>query len=386
MSINNKIEGFFHLTSPLHCSTADSDKGKGDKNFTNTQKQYILTPNGSQQFPFFPGNDLRGRLRRKAAKIIMESLVKKSKISVDLYSALSAGTIHASPESTLSMEEALRARDNVYMGLFGGGTRMLRSRYRVNDLIPVARGTVEAGVVPTEVADFRATIPAGRIGENTSGDLTGYQLCNTRTSFRIDDVTRVLSADDINKYIKDAVGAVAAKQADNLASRAERKDSKAKAKDGEIPARDVMKKEETSNMFVVESIISGTDMHFLLDFENDASDEHVGMMLLSLQDLVREQGLGGWVRIGFGRFNADVVLTRNGRTYKIFKDGSNGADATLTDEVMESFVNKALNAVAKLTAEDLMEFFTNKKPVKEDDMPAPKKAGKAGKTAETEAA
>ncbi len=386
MSSTNKIEGFFRLTSPLHCATVDSDNGSGDKNVTKTQKQYILTPNGSQQFPFFPGNDLRGRLRRKAAKIIMESLVKKSKISVDLYSALHAGAIHASPESTLSMEEALRARDNVYMGLFGGGTRLLRSRYRVNDLIPVARGTVEAGVVPVEVANFKATIPTGRTGEGTSGDLTGYQLCNTRTSFRIDDATRVISADDINKYIEDAVAAVSAKQAENLASRAERKDDKEAAKVGEISSRDITKKKETGNMFAVESIIRGTDMHFLLDFENDTSDEHIGMMLLSLQGLVREQGLGGWVRIGFGRFNADVVLTRNGQTYKIFKDGSNGADATLTDGVMESFVSKAIDAVAKLTAEELMEFFTNKEPAKEDDKPATKKAVKAGKAAETEAA
>ena len=98
-------------------------------------------------------------------------------------------------------------------------------------------------------------------------------------------------------------------------------------------------------------------MYCLLDIENDATDQHVGLLLLSLLALVREQGLGGWVRIGFGRFTANLTLTRNDQKYQIFMEGKNAANAELTEEVFEAFCQPALNAIAKLSVQDMAEFY-----------------------------
>jgi CRISPR type IV-associated protein Csf2 len=373
MTISNKIEGTIRLISPMHCATIDaSSDATGNENITRTHKQTVITSRGSQRMPFFPANDLRGRLRRKAAAIVLDQITATSKVKVDLYAALMAGAITASPESDLTIEEALRARDNVYMGLFGGGTRLLRSRYCTNDLMPIVQDTIDAGIVPASFGDNG--VPQGFAGDGTTGPLTGFHLVQTRTSFRIDDVARVINADEIEKYVENAVNSIAVKQAQTLADRAERKADKAAVKAGDLKAEAMAGKKDLSNMFAVEVVPRGTPLHCLIDLQNDTSDAHVGLLLMALTALVREQGLGGWIRAGFGRFSADLTLTRNGQKYKIFVDGQNSADATLTPEVDAAFCNPARAAIAALTAESMMEFFTPRAAEKEEKPAKGKKA------------
>lgn len=354
MTMFNKIEGILRLLSPMHCA-AVGDSG-GEKNVTLTQKQSLITRTGKRTFPIFPGNDLRGRLRRKAAALILDHIVVSGKVKVDLYAGLSAGAITASPESDLTVEEALRARDNVYMGLFGGGTRLLRSRFCANDLVPVLADTIAARIVPSHFGDD--WVPTGFIGDGVVGPLEGFGITDKRTSFRIDDVARVTSVNEMEQYIENVLVSVGQKQGETLSGRKERKDSKAAAKTGEIKSTDVAGKKDLSNMFTVETIMRGTPMYCLIDLQNDVSDAHVGLLLLALQALVREQALGGWIRTGFGRYSADLALTRNDQRYQIFADGHDSADATLTAEVHAAFCVPAIAAIGTLTAESMMEFFT----------------------------
>ena len=365
MTISNKVEGVIRLISPMHCATVGaSADAAGNENVIRTHVQPVNTPRGLQRIPYFPANDLRGRLRRKAASIVLDHITASGKVKVDLYQALMAGAITASPESDLTIEEALRARDNVYMGLFGGGTRLLRSRYCTNDLMPILQDTIDAGVVPAVMGE--QGVPQGFLAEGVTGPLTGYHLVQTRTSFRIDDVARVLNADEIEKFVLDAASSVASKQADIFSGRADRKADKAAAKAGDIKSQDIATKKDLANMFAVESIARGTPLHCLIDLQNDVSDAHVGLLLLALTALVREQALGGWIRAGFGRYSADLTLTRNGQKYKIFEEGKNAADATLSEEVDTAFCKPARNAVASLTAESMMEFFTPRAAEKEE--------------------
>lgn len=354
MTVSNKIEGIFRLLSPMHCA-AVGDKG-GENNVTLTQKQSLITRAGKRTFPIFPGNDIRGRLRRIAASLILDHIVLAGKVNVNLYAGLKAGAITANPESDLTIEEALRARDNVYMGLFGGGTRLLRSRFCANDLVPVLADTIEARIVPKHFGDD--WVPTGYVATDVIGPLQGYGVMDKRTSLRVDDVGRVTNLDDMEKYIENVLVAVGQKQAATLADRKERKGSKAALKAGEIKSDELVGKKDTGNMFTVETIMRGTPMYCLIDLQNDVSDAHVGLMLLALQALVREQALGGWIRTGFGRFSADLTLTRNEQRYQVFADGQNAADATLTAEVQDAFCAPAIAAIGTLTAESMMEFFT----------------------------
>lgn len=379
MTTTNKIEGTLRLISPLHCATVDaSSESSGDQNITRTHKQTVITATGSQRIPYFPANDLRGRLRRKAAALVLDHVVASGKVKVDLYAALMAGAITASPESDLTVEEALRARDNVYMGLFGGGTRLLRSRYCTNDLMPILRDTIDAGIVPASFGE--QWVPQGRVAEGLLGPMTGYHLVESRTSFRIDDVARVINPDDIEKYVADAIQEVAQKQNEIFGGRENRKADKAAAKAGDIKSSAIATKKDLGNMFALEAIPRGTPLHCLIDLQNDTSDAHVGLLLLALQALVREQALGGWIRAGFGRYSADLTLTRNGQKYQVFAAAQNAADATLSDEVQTAFCKPARESIATLTVESLMEFFTPRAPEKED------KPAKGKKTAAAEVA
>lgn len=366
MTATNKIEGILRLTSPLHCAAVTSEKSNADGNVTRTQTQPMVTVKGLTRVPFFPGNDLRGRLRRKAASLIMASMKARGhKVSVDLYAGMNSGSISAQPDkAALTLEEVLRAQSNAYMGLFGGGSRILRSRFRVNDLMPVLKDLVDARIIPEAYASLA---PVGSTGEEQVGHVAGWQIRSERTSLRIDDVTRVMNGVEMAAIIDDAVNAVADKQSNVLAGREERKTSKAAAKVGDIKKSEIATKQDTGNMFSLEYIAAGMPMYFLLDMQDDVTDGHVGLMLLALRDLIREQALGGWVRIGFGRFNPDLQLTRNGQTLAIFEDTDNPGAIQLQSKV-QPFIDAAEKAINAMTPEALMEFFVLK--AKKDEVEA----------------
>jgi CRISPR type IV-associated protein Csf2 len=375
MTISNRIEGVLRLTSPMHCA-AIGEPGS-------THKQNVITPNGTQRMPYFPANDLRGRLRRAAADIVLDHITStRGKVDVNFYAALKAGAITTSPESDMTIEEALRGRDNVYMGLFGGGTRLLRSRFCANDLMPVVQDTISAGIVP---AAFESYAPQGRTAEGKIGPLTGYHLAETRTSFRVDDVARVMEPGKMESYVSDAVQSVARKQAEILSGRADRKADKASLKAGELVATEVSGKKDLGNMMEIEYISRGTPLHCLIDLQNDTTDAHVGLMLLALQTMVRKQDLGGWIRAGFGRYDANLILTRNGQAYQVFADEKNGAEATLTGELHATFCKAAMDAIQTLSVESMMEFFTPRAADK-DEKAEKKAAKKAQKKADEEVA
>ena len=355
MTHATKIEGILRLTSPMHCAAVTSEKSTSEGNVTRTQSQPMVTSKGLSRVPLFPGNDLRGRLRRKAASLIMTSMKNRGlKIGVDLYAGMNSGSISAQPDkAALTLEEVLRAKSNAYIGLFGGGSRILRSRYRVNDLLPVLKDLADVKIVPRSLLDIA---PQGHTGENQVGHIAGWQAWSDRTSFRIDDVTRVMNGAEMATFIDDAVNSVADKQNSVLIGREERKSSKAAAKAGEIKKSEIPTKLDTGNMFSLEYNVPGMPMYFLLDMQDDVTDEHIGLMLLSLRDLVREQALGGWVRIGFGRFVPDLKLTHNGQTMPIFEETENLGSIELHSQV-QSLVDSATNAINAMTTEELMEFF-----------------------------
>lgn len=361
MTINNRIEGLIQLTRPLHCASPDKALVRGDNdNETPTMQMRIVTPqNGLQTIPYFPGNDLRGRLRRKAAALVLDHITVAGKVKLELYAGLNCGAISASPDSAeLTVEEALRARDNVYMGLFGGGARLLRSRFRTSDLVPVIADTVDLGMVPRSYTEVegggRQFLPASNTNDGLKA-LMGWQLIQSTQVLRVDDALRVLRPDEIEQYIDDKE-AVARYQSAILGASATRKDEKTRAKAGEIKKTEVSKKVGVGNIAVFQSIAAGTPMYFQLDFADDVSDAHVGLMLLAIRELVREQALGGWTRAGLGQFNAHLHLVRNGERVSVFADGQNGADARLAVGT-EHFVSEARKALAGLTAAEMMAFF-----------------------------
>lgn len=361
MTMNNHIEGIFRLRTPLHCASPDDSLANKPAE-TPTVQMRIVTANGERRIPFFPGNDLRGRLRRKAAKIVLDHICATAQVSPQLYAGLCAGAVSAQPESDLSIEEALRAGRNVYMGLFGGGTRLIRSLYSCQDLVPVLRETVDIGMVPAQYVenDGKNFLPSRMTSEGEKA-LEGWNLVQNRQIIRVDDVLRVTNPEDMQAYIADVVETVSALQNETVGQRQRRKISKAQAEAGQIKQSEVEKKTDLGNMPSFQYIAAGTPMYFRLDFFDEISDAQVGLMLLALRDLVAEQRLGGWVRAGLGRFGAELSLTRDGERMPVFAASPAVEDAVLSDAVMGQFVAAAREEIGALTADGLMAFFEPRK-------------------------
>lgn len=358
MTINNRIEGILRLNSPLHCASPDKTLASAS-NETPTVQYRIVTSHGQTLVPYFPGNDLRGRLRRKGAQLVLNHITATSKVTAALYSGLTTGAISSSPDSNMTVGEALRAADNVYMGLFGGGARLLRSRFSVSDLMPVLQETIDIGAVPARfgASDDENFLPIRRTATDEVA-MQGWQLVQTIQVLRVDDLQRVLRPEEIAAYIENAAEVVAKIQGKNLESRSARKASKASAAAGEIKKSDIAGKKETGNIMMFQSILAGTPMYMLVNIDDDASDAHVGMLLLCLQSLVREQKLGGWCRAGLGRFDATLTLTRGGQTAPVFSASRMSADATLSSQ-MQQYVDAATAGIKEQTEEGLMAFFNS---------------------------
>lgn len=376
MTARNYIEGKIKLKTALHCATPDDyhvnaagyvTAGKappGTGGVIATMQMPIIADGLRHTIPYFPANDVRGRLRRKSAKIMLDALTKQGPVSVELYAGLSAGAVSASPEgSEITVEEVLRAKGNVYMGIFGGGTRMLRSAYRVQDIVPVIGSTVKAGMVPERIANptgaksivptVRGKAAEGEEGEQSRAEITGiHQISHVYRAIRIDDVARVMRVDELETYLADAEKEVTQYQSKVLEGRKAKKDSKETGEE--------VKKADIGNMMAFQGIAPGVDMYFRLDFADDLTEGQIGMLIQSLCDLVNEQALGGWVRTGLGQYDAsELELCIDGEARKLFTVAGDGSYEI--SETLKPYIDQMRTELSALTAADMMEFFTTKK-------------------------
>lgn len=371
MTTHSNIQGIFKLTAPMH--VADSiqysldDKGyvvrktNGMANVIATMRQNILTDGMRVKIPYFPANDLRGRLRRKAAALVMEALAAKGdKVPVELYAGLCAGASGAKPENSVTIEEIKRASEHVYMGLFGGGTRMLRSRFIVSDGVPIMNATVKAGLVPKGFGPYESrALPLSSGSEAVeSGD--GYKLTEVRHIVRVDDVTRVMRSDELRAHVQDAENAVAQWQANVLQNRSDRKNQDEQKAAGEETAS--IKKSDLANVVSVQSIIAGTELYVRFDLQDTTTPAQRGLLLCALRDLINEQALGGWIRNGFGKFTAEhFTANLEDKAFAPFALDDKTGELKLTDAA-GPMLEAMKCELAALTVPSLMEFFTGKQP------------------------
>jgi len=365
MSHTSHIEGIFRLKTPLHCAAP----GEGQGNETRTMTMPVVTRSHRTYVPFFPANDLRGRLRRKAARLVMEALSSSGKISRELYSGLTCGAMDASPESDNSIEEIVRARGNLYMGVFGGGKRMLRSRFGVADLVPVVAATVDAGMVPKALAErTESTFTPMTSRDGALADVQGFELLYNRNGFKRDDAFSVARPEELEAYVDNVLVDLTRYQESVVAGRKERAEDKAK----DASEKQGVKKTDVANWYTVQAIAPGTPMYFRLDMDDALTSAQVGILLQSLLDLMNEQALGGWSRCGFGRYAADLTLVRDGGRIPLLVAGDNGA-YSLTPATAE-YIEAMREELAQQTAAELSAFFMPIKPAKEKKAGAKKAA------------
>lgn len=352
----NSIQIQLNLTTPLYVAYPDNvDK---PANISRTTKLRLMNNGRLYDLPIYPANGFRGGLRRAAAVRIVEALsAKEGPVPGDLYLGLTCGASSASPDQTpKTVEEIIRARENVYMGLFGGGARLLSSMYRVSDMIPVLQATVETGAVPQYLVEL---VSAKFQKDGEPDRFAGPRdVLSTRTSFRVDDLFTVMRLEEIRAYVESPIETVLEHQ----------------KKVGENETG--INRTEIRNMMGLETVAPGVPFYFCIDLDKDVTPGQLGMLLLSLQSLFQENAFGGWTRCGFGKVRVNQIKLAYDDQETVWSDFY-ATDRFEIPNGLDSYINQAIEEIGNLTTAEMASFFEDFSAGKKADAKAKAKAKKA---------
>lgn len=362
------IQGTLRLTSPLHVSSFEAGwriddqrqilRGDVGKPLTRTMRTVFAGADRAlSETPLMYGNGFRGRFRRFARQHIQKVT---GPISLDTYHGLSCGAVSGRPsKDSITISGSAKARDHVYMGLYGGSPAMYQSTYRAFDLYPVTEATIQAGLVPKRYADI---VPTRYVAKNEARPARPDELLTCLDFIRVDDLLRFRDP-DAHLMVKDhdeALAAWAAKNNENraavAASKAAVKEAAAaKGKKGKADAVEKVSKNTLDAMSAIEVVVPGVDMFFRVDLAERVQDHHIGLMLMCVADLVKADALGGWTRAGLGTFKADLHVYEDSDLLSPLLTGE-GRNAHLHEDLVK-FETAAADALAAIDPRELDGFF-----------------------------
>jgi CRISPR type IV-associated protein Csf2 len=300
-----EIQCVLTLNSPLHVADPASHYASVDSRYpvaaskapqgffpcTATQKMRIHSRDQDSlhkptQVPFIPANSIRGRLRRCAASIIFDVLRDRGEqLSIGAYHGMSCGAVTGQPAKGLPFSYIQQARQHPFLGVFGGGPRLVPSAMTLGTAFPVVEETIQIGLVPDTLQSYSC---------GTSNNITDVFFAR-----RIDDVTVFRGRFSDEQIIKDGANEIL-KWAELTSSIKDVDD------DGNTTAsRNPLKLDSWS---AYEVVLPGVTFSFSLELNIDhVGTAGYGLLLLSLQNFVRGRGkyLGGLQRHQFGGYNAE---------------------------------------------------------------------------------
>ena len=237
--------------------------------------------------PVIAANNIAGRMRRQAAKILFDAMKDNNqKITLQTYGAITCGAVTGKPDSRdMTFTEYQESSLHPYVGLFGGGPRMMRRRMQVFDALPVSEALRDGG--------FTVAHP-NRSGHASKGTGITFGV----TFRRGDDISALLDVDRMAATVDDFEAQFQARQA-LIFEDQKKKDAEEKGS-----------RHSTKAWSAYECIAPGVDFDFTINL-NGVTDAQIGLFLLALDGLAKEQ-LGGQSRNGLGKFKfQDVVISEN---------------------------------------------------------------------------
>ena len=252
----------------------------------------------SPEVPVFPANDLRGRLRRLAAELIFDKLqARGQKISLETYHGMICGAVTGQPTPGLDFDLAIKSGVHPFLGLFGGGPRLVRSSLQISSAWAITSTTLKAGVVPNRYESDRVT--------------DDWRLLKPLFFRRVDDALEFCSG-------------TASLTVQNYSESIARwlKDEGSQSADGGTEM--VRSKLQIRRFSAIQYVVPGTRFHF--DARIDTSRTglaSLGLLIHALARFATKQCIGGWVRNGFGRFETglSLVLPDGGRLPVLVRQG-----------------------------------------------------------------
>lgn len=347
-----RIDVFLRTTSQAY-HAYPNNRGMDKVSKTLTKRVYGEDGSG-EKVPYFPGNGLRGRFRRHAAKLIMNHLIETGTENIphSLYLGLMGGMATNSPDGgAQSVAEIIRAQKNAYMGLFGGGARMLESGYKVSDINPVMENTINAGIVVGGVLEPPVVVVCEENGKAKSRFARNARdVTETVTKIHRNDVawTKSDPADTVRM-----VGEAGITEHLELIE----KERKEKGEDGAGKHYDV------SNIMTYLVICSGVPFHFSITLADHMGDAQTGLMLDCLDEFVRDGGgLGGMGSAGWGSFSvchATLTDFDTNNVYPLYDASGRSADKEST-EIRSVYRDALVSSVSSMTFDEVRDYFENR--------------------------
>jgi CRISPR type IV-associated protein Csf2 len=312
-------------------ATADTDKWHPDMN----------------TLPYFPANDLRGRLRRKACGVIFDHLRDNAQtLSLDAYNGLSCGSSSGNPATgSKPLDYIRKGSEHLFMGPFGGGPYILRSGLVTHDMIPICERTIHAGTVPEAL---RGSATSG----NSLRDFTYVvNLIKRNEALMFDDPRAEKIITDYRTSITDLQETLF-----------NEKTARKAAKESKQPTNDVekVKRSQVAMMYAIEVVAPGTALYFRVGLSDRLNDAQSGLMLEALTRLCNDQAIGGYTRNGMGCFTPMLSVFDGDTVTNLFRPVTGNTQRYELDmdaEPIARRIDAMTKALGDVTAEGIEWFF-----------------------------
>lgn len=368
--MKSTIKALLKTRSPLHIAHPDNARmdalgrhAYGEKDFPMTSVQKLSLPfdikSGEEQdksrmarYPVIAANNVAGRLRRHAAKQVVDAIAAKGqKLSLHAYAVLMCGASTGKPDAdALTFAEYKQARVHPYFGLFGGGPKMFQRRVRVHNALPV---TPKVQELKGELAH-----PATRDGDYAFPDAKAHHMIQRWGFRRLDDLSMLSNIEAAEGSIENFAEAFLKRQA--AITSEEGKENR------------VSTKTYSAIEFVVPGVLF--DLTMELDLVTDAQ---VGLYLEALDNFAATERLGGYSRNGFGVFSLELVtlFAEDGSEVALFHNGR----LNRNEPQVAKWLAAWRSAASELSLDGLEQLITVKE---KDTKKKDKNKAKAGETTE----
>jgi CRISPR type IV-associated protein Csf2 len=346
-----RIVGILKLTSPLHVA-APGDRvidlnsllpsyGKGGLPLSGTihyplalsdaeiLNEELENPHGRGLIfvPVFPANDVRGRLRRRGAEEVFKVLASRGELlTLETYHGMMCGAVTGQPSKELTFDLALKSGRHSFLGLFGGGPRLVSSCLQIHTLWPITNTTIKVGLVPPCYEDDKVSVRTNRL---------------TQAIFyrRIDDA--LVFSDGRTELIVQEYSTAVGDWIRQLGS-------------GE------RSKKQLHTFAAIEYVIPGTRFYSEIKVETErAGLGALGLLIHSVTAFANKQGIGGWIRNGFGRFESEFdLLTPDNVRVPLITKTDTGYEPNVDAEQVAEALDGWATASSTVSAAELEELYS----------------------------
>lgn len=304
---------------------------------TRTRSMRVVAESGDSaskavSIPVVPGNTMRSLLRRTMLKDVIEPALceKSAQLSIGAYVTAYAGNSSGNPDGVpSSFDEVVKMRAHPFLGLFGGGPRMLQGRLMIDSLYPIHQSALRI-------------IGSDYINDSINGPITDFIWAR-----RTDPVLQMGSAEDAdvivdgtqaaNDWITNVLGA-----------------SKKKAKAGKKTDDSAEESDDNARGLKAfnahEVVIPGVKWLWRINVDRP-TDAQVGLILLAINKLTSQRIAGGHAK-DYGRFVIDSVSL----------DGQDAWTATgVSGDVAERYYDAIAEALDTMSAAEFEQFAASAK-------------------------